>query len=301
MPVNVSDFRANPDETINFAARVVGKSKARQKVFLYVYSGGKRFKGVTEIARACHITNVRALQEGAKLAHNHLVVKGVVTKSGGSKETAYKKDATLALYRDRVLRTARKPALAKKYATKQRPHVSGGSSITIRLGASSAKPKLITIDEVESFKRVRGIGPVSSLKLHNVLEKVLKRWLQRILGETHDFTDWGGEQNDLYTTKFRRGASRVAAAFALKGRATKGPLTPKKMGANGDQIGRLIASDAEVFFVVYHSKVEQSVYEHMRAHAFLKNATGRRVYYGVIDGDDLGRLYQAYRKHFPKK
>ena len=225
-------------------------------------------------------------------------MKGVVAKKKGGKETAYKKDPTLALYRDRILRTAKKPALAKKYPTKQRPHGGSGNSITIRVGASSQKPRLITIDDVESFKRVRGVRPVAGLKLNTVPEKNLKRGLKRILGETHDFNDWGGERNDLYTTKFRRGASRVAAAFALKGRATKGPLTPKKMGANGDQIGRLIASDAEVFFVVYHSKVEESIYEHMRAHAFLKNAIGRRVYYGVIDGDDLNRLYQAYRASF---
>jgi hypothetical protein len=103
----------------------------------------------------------------------------------------------------------------------------------------------------------------------------------------------------LFTSKLRRRASRTTAAFALKGRATKGTLTPKKMGANGDQVGRLLGSAAEVFFVVYHSKVEESIHELMRVHALGKSmTTGRGVFYGVIDGDDLNRLYQAYRKQF---
>jgi len=293
MPINVSDFRANPDETILFAARVVGKSKARHKVFAYIYRGGKRFKTVTEIARATKMTNVRVLQEGGRLDGNHLVVKG---KVGG--ETAYRKDPTLSLYRDRILRTARKPQLGKKYPTKQRPHGSHNTSVTIRVRTAASKPHEITIDDASSFKRVRGVSPLSGLKLQKMAEKRMKEFLKRIIGETHDFQDWGGEKNDLFTTKFRVHGTRIAAAFALKGRATQGPLTPKKIGANGDQIARLFSSPADVHFVVYHSKIDQSINEQMRAFAVGKAMSGGPVYYGVVDGDDLNRLYQAYRKSF---
>ncbi len=294
MPVSVSDFRANPHQTIETAARAVGRSKARQKVFAEIYRSKRRFKTVTEISRKTGLNNVRVLQEGAKLSANHIVEKDKVDG-----ETAYRKDVTLSVYKDRILCIARDPKLARKYPTAQRPHGSHSTSVTIRIRASGPKPRAITIDDVESFKLVRCFRrPIAGLKLNKIAEKDVKGGLKKIIGETNDFKDWGGEKNDLFTNKFRLRASRIAAAFALKGRATQGTLTPKKMGANGDQVGRLLNSAADVFFVVYHSKVDESIHEQMRAHALGKSMAGRPVYYGVIDGDDLNRLYQAYRASF---
>jgi hypothetical protein len=124
--------------------------------------------------------------------------------------------------------------------------------------------------------------------------------LHLIIGEREVSTDWGGEKNDIYTSRLQfRGARRIAA-FALKGTATQGPLTPKKMGKNGDQVGRLMNSEAEVFFVVYHGKVEQSIYEQMHAFGVGRAASGARVYYGVIDGQDLAQLAGAYPDEFAK-
>src|SRR5262249_35477412 len=89
---------------------------------------------------------------------------------------------------------------------------------------------------------------------------------------------------------------RRSAAFALKGRATKGPLTPKKMGKNGDQLGRLFTSEAQLFFVVYHSKIDEAVTQQMRAHALARALGGVRVYYCLIDGTDLARPVPPYPK-----
>jgi|SRR5438477_2057727 len=292
MPVKVSDFGANRNETIDSAALAVGRSKARQKVFSYIYKSKARLKPVSEIARATNLTNMRVLQEAARLFANHVVEKGKVDG-----ETAYKKDGTLSHFKDRILKMARDPKVAKKYPTKQRPHSTGGTTI-IRVQTTGPAPHEITVDDVESFKLVRGVKSDPKLKLNKVPEKNIKKGLKKIIGETNDFNDWGGEKNDLFTNKLRRRASRTTAAFALKGRATQGTLTPKKMGANGDQVGRLLSSAAEVFFVVYHSKVDESVHELMRVHALGKSMTSRKVFYGVIDGHDLNRLYQAYRKKF---
>ena len=293
MPVNVSDFGGNRNETIENAAIAVGRGAVRQKVFNYIYKSKARFKPVSEIARATRLSNVRVLQEGAKLAANHVVERG---KVGG--ETAYRKDSTLSHFKARILQIARNPKLAKKYPTKQRPHGTGGNTTVIRVRTSGPGPREITVDDVESFKLVRSVKFNPKLKLSKVPEAHIKEGLKGIIGETANFTDWGGEKNDLFTNKLRRNASRTTAAFALKGRATQGTLTPKKMGANGDQIGRLAGSPADVLFVVYHSKVDESVHEQLRVHALGKSMTGRSVYYGVIDGNDLNRLYQAYRKQF---
>jgi DNA-binding transcriptional ArsR family regulator len=293
MTLDVSDFRANPNETILFAAGVVGKSKARRKVFREIYKSKRRFKTVSEIARATGLSKMRVLQEGLRLAGNHLVEKGKVDG-----QTAYRKDATLSHHKARILSIVANPQSAKKYPTKQQPHSTHMTSVTVRVQTSGAKPREITIDDVASFKLVRGVRSISGLRLAKMPEKDVKASLKRIIGEPYDYKDWGGERNDLYTNKFRVGSSRIAAAFALKGRATQGTLTPRKMGSNGDQIQRLFLSAADVFFVVYHSKIDESVLEQMRAFAVGKSMSGRRVYYGIIDGDDLTRLYQAYRTAF---
>ena len=129
-------------------------------------------------------------------------------------------------------------------------------------------------------------------------EERIKSAFKQIIGESHDFKDWGGEKNDLFTNKLRLSAARKTAAFAFKGRATQGTLTPRKMGKNGDQVARLFGSEADVFFVVYHGKIDQSIHEQMSAHAVARSLGGRSVSYGVIDGDDLNRLVQAYPAAF---
>jgi hypothetical protein len=155
------------------------------------------------------------------------------------------------------------------------------------------------VDEIEAFAKVR-LHPraPNAIRLNRVPEIRIKRFLKRVVGEPYEFKDWGGEKNDLYTNKFLFRGSRRTAAFAIKGRATSGPLTPKKMGKNGDQIGRLLSSEAQLFFVVYHSKVDQAIHEQLRAYALGRALGGNRVFYGVIDGSDLARLIHAYASEF---
>jgi hypothetical protein len=93
-----------------------------------------------------------------------------------------------------------------------------------------------------------------------------------------------------------------AIAFAFKGPGATGVLTPKKLGKNGDQIQRLFLSPAEIFVVQYHSQIGQSVIEQMKAFAKLNSVReGRRIWYGVIDGDDTNRLLSAYPRQFRLK
>jgi hypothetical protein len=70
------------------------------------------------------------------------------------------------------------------------------------------------------------------------------------------------------------------------------------MGKNGDQLGRLFLSEAQLFFAVYHSKIDESVAQQMRAYALTRALGGFRVYYCLIDGDDLARLAAAYPREF---
>jgi len=294
MVLEVADIRANFNETILFAVRIIGKSRARLKVFREIYRGKKKVKAVSELSRKTGLSRIRVLQEGGKLAGHHIVGQ---TKLDG--ETAYRKDGTYSHSKHTILQILRNPRKASKYPTKQTPRGSSSTIYNVSIRTKAPRPKQVTIDDISSFKLVRRIPkPNPSLRLNRLPEMQLKKALKKIVGETHDFTDWGGEKNDLFTNKFRLHGARIAAAFALKGKATQGPLTPKKMGKNGDQIGRLLSSEAQAFFVVYHGKVDQSIFEQMQAFALGKSLSGHRVHYGVVDGDDLKRLYQAYPKEF---
>ena len=50
--------------------------------------------------------------------------------------------------------------------------------------------------------------------------------------------------------------------------------------------------------IVHNRQIASSIISHMKAFAVEKATNGKTVYYGVVDGDDLGRLVAAYPKYF---
>jgi hypothetical protein len=295
MIVNVADFRANPNENIVHAATVIGRSEARRAVFEAIYRGKKKEKTVDDLMAATNLSHVRVLQEGGKLAANGLVEQ---TSVGG--RTAYRKYDFYSHNKRKVLGLVDHPERRSRYPTKQEPRVSAaGVTYQITVPRSQHLPTEITVDDIDAFAQVKRVPtPPAGQNLSDIPEARVKEFLKRVIGETHEFRDWGGEKNDLFTNKLRFRGHRRAAAFAIKGKATSGPLTPKKMGTNGDQVGRLGTSEAQMFFVVYHGKVDQSIHEQLRVYGIARALAGNRVYYCVIDGDDLGRLIAAYEKEF---
>jgi len=129
---------------------------------------------------------------------------------------------------------------------------------------------------------------------------MIKRGFQKITGEPGKSTDWGGERSDLFTTRMWIGGRRRHTAIAFKGKGLKiKRLTPRHMGKNGDQIQSLFTTPAEVFLLQYWRQIDQTVIEQMEVFAKVKSLSdGRKVYFGIIDGDDSARLIQAYPKFF---
>ncbi|MCH7666214.1 MAG: hypothetical protein IH936_09850 [Acidobacteria bacterium] len=293
MMQKVADVRANLNENIVHAARSIGRSEARRKVFEAIYAGRKQVKTAAEVADATDLSIVRVLQEANRLAADHIIEK---TRVG--KRLAYRKDPTFQRHKSKILALVEHPNKAAKYPTKQEPRATAIEYRIKLAGGAKPRVKRLTIDDIDSFKLVRGIQGPNELRLDRVREQSIKEALKAIIGETHDFRDWGGEKNDLFSNKLKYRGRRYSAAFALKGRATTGPLTPKKMGKNGDQIARLFASSAQFFFVVYHGKVDESIFSQMEAFALARSLSGAATYYCVVDGDDLKRIYEAYSDHF---
>jgi hypothetical protein len=234
------------------------------------------------------------LDAGKKLADNRIVRP---VKVDG--ETAYEKIDFFHSHKRRILTLADSPQKLKAFPTKRNP--GQPRLVQLRLSERRARIQAITVNDIGSLAKVKRIrGPVPDLG-DSMSETQFKGGLQRIVGEGGRFKDWGGEVADLFTSRCRVAGRRRPVALALKGPATKGELTPGKMGKNGDQIQRLFEAPAEVFVVQYCRQVALSVLAQMRQLAIAKSLmTGTHVRYGVIDGSDSTRVVRAYPSAFRK-
>ena len=293
MPLSVSDVRSSPSDQIAHAVEVLGHSRQRLAIFKAIYQGKKRVKTVNEIATATGLDRIRVLQEGRLLADNQIVKQ---VRAAGI--TAYEKDPFYKAQKKKILRLTQDPVAFANLPTKTRPQAVWPKTVTIRIPRSRIQARYITIDDIDSFGRVARIR-VEPGQYTAIAESRFKNGIAKILGEGGKFKDWGGERNDLYTNRVRISGRRLPVAFAFKGVGTRGILTPRLMGKNGDQIQRLFKTAACVFIVQYWGQVAESVVEQMAEFAKAKSATeGSLVFYGVIDGGDSNRLLKAYPQAF---
>ena len=297
MTLPVADRSSNKPEQIVNAAEVLGRSAQRIAVFTAIYRGGKQVKTVSELVQTTKLPRQRVLDLGRGLANNDIVVQ---TQKDG--ETAYQKVLFFTQQRDEILRLAGDKAAQDKIHTKRNPRRSP-SQVTIntsfRVPKKRLDARLVTVDDIDSFSKVLDIDEIPG-EYTKIYESKFKAGVAAILGEKDLFKDWGGELNDLSSTKVRIDGKRRMAAFAFKGPGTSGKLTPGKMGKNGDQIQRLFRCPADVYIVQFWRNVDDSVYEQMMQFAQLKSYfENRTIWYGVIDGDDSNRLMLAYPSRFP--
>ena len=293
MAVQVADRTSNKNEQIVHAAEVIGRSKHRYAVFEAIHTGKTKTKSITVLMDALpKMPRTRILDAGKALADNDLVIQ---TREGAM--TAYTKIEFMQRYRDKILAAAQNKKRREAIPTK-RTVARGSSTITLKIPNTRNMAIPISIDDVESFKAVKKVP--DGLEFVKMAERKFKDGVAGILGEKGSFQDWGGESRDLSSTRLRvAGQQRRRAAFAFKGPGKSGRLTPGKMGKNGDQIQRLARCPADVFFVQYWAEVDDSVMEQleqlMRAKSYLES---RKVWYGVIDGQDSARLIRAYSEQF---
>jgi hypothetical protein len=109
--------------------------------------------------------------------------------------------------------------------------------------------------------------------------------------------DWGGEDDDLYTSNLIFLHKRTPTAFALKGSGTKSKsLRIKDCGKNGDQLVRLFQAPAELFVLQYVGDIDENVIKDMEGKTQSLRAINRQASYCIINGQDTARLLQAYGK-----
>jgi hypothetical protein len=293
MTLPVSDTRSNPNDQIAHAARVIGKSAQRRAVFGAISRGKRRTKTVKELMRATGLSQKQVLNAAKHLADNQ-----VIRQTRVGKETGYEKDPFYSRNKAKILRLAGNPTELEKLPTKTNPQPRQNVIVKVSYPGPLVRMEQVTIDDIDSFSRVRNVtdAPPPGEALS---ETAFKHGFQNVIGEEGTFKDWGGERNDLLTTRVRLGGRRRTAGVAFKGPGTRGKLTPAKLGKNADQIQRLFSSPADVFLVQYWGQIDETVLEQMRNFAAGKSAIeGRPIWFGVIDGTDTRRLMAAYPEDF---
>jgi len=276
---------------------MVGTGEDRQKVFTAICFGKRKIKLISEIVAKTQLPHKRVLEEGARLANARLV-----TKKRIEGEMAYVKDDFLSSKLGQILRLASDPKALAEFPTKSNPRsqTSNTINVTMRIPKNMFDIKEIKIDNIDSFSKVRDIPFSTSRKLVPIGENVFQAGLQKIIQEEGEQKDWGGETDDLFSTRLTLHGQRVNVAFGLKGKGTAGKLVPKKMGKDGDQIQRLFKAPADVFLVQYWNQMDESILEEMKNMATTRSLyEGKTIYYGIIDGQDTQRIILAYPEFFP--
>lgn len=225
-----------------------------------------------------------------------LAAEDIIEKRGSGHNLAYGKKDFYNHNKAKILRLSENLSRLKKYPTKRKQ----GVQAVVKTYSFRSKPQaeLVTIDSIESFKAAWKVKFADTKGLKDLPERTVNRAICTILNQSEK-KDWGGERNDIYSNNLIFKGKRKAGAFALKGRATKGILTPNKMGKKADQVQRLFEGTAEFHFVVHHSDIDERVLDQMEAQAIYKSAgKGKKIYYCPIDGKDLARLRAAYPKAF---
>lgn len=284
--VSVSDILSNLNDQVVNSARLMAGANQRQSIFEAIYKGQKQEKTVRELMAVTGLSQIRVLNEAKKLGPLVDKIKG-----------GFRKKKELAPHYKKILLLARNKRKLEDVPTKVSPRNRGKiPRVSVSFVSSAGKALPITIDDIDSLAKARSRA---SKKTGIISESTIKKGFASIVGEGGVFKDWGGEKSDLYSNKFKVKGARRAVAVAFKGKGTSGKLVPAKMGKNGDQIDRLFDEPAEVFLVVYKGQIDSSITSQMHAFAIAKKAlNGQKVYFGVIDGDDLSKIISAYPGHF---
>ncbi|MGP1282125.1 MAG: hypothetical protein ACTS1X_04040 [Parasphingopyxis sp.] len=297
----VHDAISNENESLEHHANVLKRSERRKKVFKSVYKGKTNPKTVVWIAEDTGLSRKAVLDVGLQLHEAQMVRKDRISlKHGAAKQTVYFKTAFCKKNRSRILALAENPKKLVNLSTKRSPKtaITQISVKQVAIPKALFEAKQLTVDDIDSFSAVRSVQSTDK-KLDGLSETAFKNGIKSIIGEAAEFKDWGGEKSDLMTTRVQLNGTRISAAFAFKGPGLKAKLVPGKMGKNGDQAQRLFSEPVELLMVHHWREIDSSVLELIQNLAIAKSVTeGRKIYFGLIDGQDSNRLVAAYAKHF---
>lgn len=289
---NVIDINSNRDDIIANAAKELKGAPIKINVFKAIYRGKQKTKTQADIVRITGMNNVRILQECDKLKNTGLIQS--YKKDG---KFVFEKVPFIKINIKKILRLSENKENIKKFINEYKQNSQ--PLFKLSFAKKSVQIKQITIDDIDSFSKVKQIKSIIP-NIPLLYEKKIKIGIQKIIGQKGDFTDWGGEKGDLYSTRTILNGKRIPTAFAFKGKGTKSKkLVLANMGKNGDQVQRLFYYTANLFIIMFQGEIDEAITEQMKICAISKSySTGEKIFYCVIDKDDTIRIISAYKKYF---
>ncbi len=284
MALRVSDSLSHNPRQIDTAAELIGSSKYKRAVFERVCFGKRKTVSIAQIVLETNLPRRQLMNAANFLADNGII------EQPKEHVTTYLKNCTLCNQRKKILSMAgnetKKDRFRKKFFQKENKTVIkiyNRKNVTI---------SPISIDDIDEFNKIKNTPNQNYM---NLKEDIVKKKLIKILREKGKYKDWGGEFYDLGTW-IKINGKRLRAVFALKGRGKKiTKLRLKDMGTNGDQIDRMFMASAQVFFVQFVGQVGEDIFVSLENNAKAKSfATGQKIYYGVIDGNDTARIFKTF-------
>lgn len=161
------------------------------------------------------------------------------------------------------------------------------------------EPRLY-IQSIDSFSRVRNINPEQVHSLLNnghfdIPEREVKEAFAQIIGQSYIPADWGGETEDIYSSLVLLNGERVQTSIILKGTTRTRETHLGDLGANGDQLERMMRSPSSKLYIIQSIKpVGQDIINSADSFVRQKRAQGQDCYYCIIDGQDTAMLLRAY-------
>ena len=161
----------------------------------------------------------------------------------------------------------------------------------------------VFIEDIDSFARARDINPrqVKRLLPLDLAGDQVRAFFADILGDPLEKHDQGDAATDIFTTRVKLGGDRVATAVLLKGATTKGKLSFKKCGKDGEHLARLLAVPAHLYVIQHVDQIESRVVRELKDKIAAMKGEGKGGRMCVVDGVDTARIFVAYGKIAPEQ
>ena len=145
-------------------------------------------------------------------------------------------------------------------------------------------------EDIEEFTDMATVKVSSAEEWMSVMkglpEQRVKEAFAKLLNEPTK-SDWGGEENDHFSSNVTLCKRRRTAAFLFKGPAKFREMTLAMCGSNGDQVCRLAKSGADISVIQHCHLVGTAVRDTLRA---MTVTPGRPRKFCIIDGQATYRI-----------
>ncbi len=127
-------------------------------------------------------------------------------------------------------------------------------------------------------------------------ETAIKEAFAKIVGESFVPNDYGGETEDLFTSRFLLNGERVQTSIILNGpgKVSAKETRMRDLGAS-NQLERMMRTDSTKLYIVQSVKpVGQDIVNTFEAFIKDQRSKGNHCYYCIIDGQDTATILYAY-------